>query len=127
MKFPQLAAVPFIALLGLSACSTLQALGAASTGTIASVAPDAVNAAKKALTAAHDLHMAAAEALTAAANAKVCTATCAVSAKAYLDQSEAYLVAADKLVALGDAPGIEAKVSAATTLVAQVQSLLGKN
>lgn len=116
-----------IALLALPGCSTLEAVSAASTGTISSVAPDAVNAAKKALTAAHDLHRVTANFLTVAAQANLCHATCAGTAKTLLDQSEAYLVAADRLVTLGDAPGIQAKITAATALISQVQSLIGKN
>ena len=108
----------------LPACTVL---GAATTGTIAQAAPDTVNAAKKALTAAHDLHRVTADFLTVAATTNLCHATCATKAKTYLDQSEAYLVAADKLVALGDAPGIEAKVTAATNLIAQIHAIIGKN
>ena len=114
------------ALFLLPGCSTLGALGAASTGTIASVAPDTVNQAKKALTAAHDLHRGPADFLVIAAQTNLCHATCASTAKTYLDQSEAYLVAADKLVALGDAPGIEAKIASATSLISAVQNLIGK-
>lgn len=110
----------------LSGCASLQALGAASTGTLSSVAPDTVNTAKKALIAAHDLHRVTADFLTIAATSNLCHASCATQAKLYLDQSEAYLLAADKLVALGDAPGVEAKISGATALIAQVQSLIGK-
>lgn len=119
-------AIPVIAFLALSGCSSFGTLTAATVGTVSSVAPTAMNAAKKALTAAHLLHEAAADALTAAAQSNVCHAQCATTAKLYLDQSEAYLVAGDKLIALGDAPGIEAKISAATGLISQVQSLIGK-
>lgn len=106
----------------LPACTEL---GQAATGSVSQVAPDALNSAKKALIAAHGLHEATADALTAAANANLCHAQCAVDAKKYLDESAAYLSAADNLVKLGDAQGIEAKISQATALVAQVQSLLG--
>lgn len=123
---PRFAAALITSLFLLSGCSSLGALGAASTGTLASVAPDTVNTAKRALTAAHDLHRVTADFLTIAATSNLCHASCATQAKLYLDQSEAYLVAADKLVALGDAPGIEAKISGATALIAQVQSLIGK-
>lgn len=117
-------ALPLImALTGLSGCSALQAATAATTGTIGSLAPQAMNASKKGLTAAHGLHEAAADALTIAAKSGLCHAGCAATGKIYLDQSEAYLVAADKLVALGDAPGIEAKISSATALISQVQAL----
>ena len=116
-----------LAIFVLPGCSTLGALSAASTGTISSVAPDTVNVAKKALTAAHTLHQATADFLKISAQTNLCHAACASTAKNYLDQSEAYLVAADQLVALGDAPGIEAKITAATTLIASVQSLVGKN
>lgn len=120
------AAPVILALFLLSGCSALSAVGAASTGTIASVAPDAVNTAKKALTAAHDLHRATADFLTIAAQTNLCHAACASTAKTLLDQSEAYLVAADGAVALGDAPGIEAKITSATALISQVQALIGK-
>jgi hypothetical protein len=82
-------------------------------------------AAKKSLIAAHALHEAAADALLAAANANVCKGQCAVTAKQYLDQSAAGLAAADNLVALGDAQGIEAKIAGATALISQVQTLIG--
>lgn len=94
-------------------------------GTIASVAPAAMNAAKKGLTAAHLTHEAAADALTIAANAGLLHGTNAATAKKWLDDSEVYLKAADKLVALGDAPGIEAKIGAANALVAQIQKAVG--
>ncbi len=116
-------AVPVVAILALSGCATVTA---ATTGSAASVAPTAMNAAKKALTAAHLLHEAAADALTAAAKSNVCHAACAATAKIYLDQSEAALVAGDRLIAVGDAPGVESKISAATALISQVQSIIGK-
>lgn len=119
MKYPALA---FLAIFTLSGCSALQALN----GTVTAVAPTAMMAAKKALIAGHSLHEAAADALTAAATSNLCISTCAIQSKAYLDQSETYLLAADNLVALGDAPGIEAKISGATALISQVQSLIGK-
>ncbi len=108
--------------LTLPGCTALQVAN----GTVTDVAPQAMLAAKKALIAAHSLHEAAADALTIAATTNLCKGTCAVQAKGYLDQSEAYLVAADKLVALGDAPGIEAKISGATALLSQVEALTGK-
>lgn len=95
------------------------------TGTVTQAAPQTMLAAKKSLIAAHGLHEAAADALTAAANANLCKGQCAVDAKRYLDQSEAALIAADNLVALGDAQGIEAKISGATALISQVQQLIG--
>jgi hypothetical protein len=93
---------------------------------ISQTAPATMLAAKKSLIAAHGLHEAAADALTAAANAKLCVAQCAITAKAYLDQSEAALQAADSLVALGDAQGIETKIAGATSLISQIQTLIGK-
>ncbi len=112
----------FILVLSLSGCNAIQA----TSGTVTDVAPQAMLAAKKSLIAAHSLHEAAADALTVAATTDLCKATCAVQAKAYLDQSESYLVAADALVKLGDAPGISAKISGATALISQVQALTGK-
>lgn len=100
-------------------------LNQAATGSVSQVAPQAMIATKKALIAAHGLHEATADALTAAANANLCHAQCAVDAKKYLDQSAVYLAAADKLVALGDTQGIEAKIAGATALISQVSGLLG--
>ena len=110
----------------LPGCASLQALGAASTGTIASVAPDEFNAAKRSLTAAHDLHASTARFLTIAANSNLCTSACAVTAKGYLDRSEAALKAADALIAVSDAPGINAKITTASLLLANVNALIGK-
>lgn len=115
-----------LALFILPGCSSLGVIGAATTGTISSVAPDAVNSAKKALTAAHDVHRATADFLTIAAQTNLCHAACASTAKTYLDQSEAALVAADTAIKLGDAAGVEAKIATATTLIGQVQALIGK-
>jgi len=116
-------AIVLIALLSLPACAGLQQ---ASTGSISQVAPDTINAAKKALTAAHELHRATADFLTIAANTNLCHANCASRAKLYLDQSESALLAADKLVAVGDAVGIEAKIATATTAIGAIQNLVGR-
>jgi hypothetical protein len=118
-------AVPFVILLALPACSGLNTISAATTGSISGVAPDAVNAAKKALTAAHELHRATADFLTIAATTNLCHSACASQAKVYLDQSEAALVAGDTAIKLGDAVGAEAKITTATTLISQVQALVG--
>jgi hypothetical protein len=107
----------------LGGCAALQA-GA---GTISQVAPDTVAKAKKALTAAHDLHRGVADFLTVAATTNLCHATCASKAKLWLDQSETALVDADKLLALGDAPGVEIKIALATSLIGQIQSQIGHN
>lgn len=113
----------FPAILLLTGCTGLNTVAQAATGSVASVAPQAMQTAEKALIASHALHEAAADALTIAAKSGACHAACASQAKTFLDTSEAYLVAADKLVALGDAPGIEAKIAGATALISQVQSL----
>lgn len=113
----------------LTGCAQFQALttiGTAANGTVTQVAPQAMLAAKKALIAAHGMHEAAADALIAIASTDLCKGACAIQAKGYLDQSEALLTAADGLAALGDAPGIEAKISGATALISQVQSIVGK-
>lgn len=111
-----------ICLLALPGCSSLQAISAP----VAAYAPDTVNVAKKALTAAHDLHRGLAVFLSMAATSNLCHAGCAATAKGYLDQSEATLVAGDGLIKLGDAKGIEAKIAAASALMAQAQALVGK-
>lgn len=107
-------------------CSVFSTLGVISqpVSTISPAAQDAMNAAKKGLTAAHELHEAVADALTAAANSGYLTGTNASTAKAWIDQSEVLLVSADGLVSAADSSGIEAKVSAATSLISQVQNLI---
>lgn len=118
-------ALAFAGVFGVSGCGTLSTVLTASTTTVTAVAPDAMMAAKKGLTAAHDAHAAAALALTVAAQTGWLHGQDALTAKKWLDDSEAYLSAADDLVALGDAPGIEAKIGAANALVAKVQALVG--
>ena len=115
-----------LALFILPGCQGLNTVLGATSGSVASVAPDTVNKAKQALTAAHELHKVTADFLTIAATTNLCHATCASTAKTYLDQSEAALVAADTAIKLGDAVGVEAKISTATTLISQVQALVGK-
>jgi hypothetical protein len=44
-----------------------------------------------------------------------------------LDKSESYLKAADATVAVGDAQSIESQVAAATSFIAQVETLTGKH
>ena len=107
-------ALPVIAVLALPAC-----------GTGPTIPPDTINNAKKALTAAHQLHRATADFLVIAATTNLCHAACASQAKTYLDQSETALVAADKLVAVNDAVGIEAKITSATAAIASIQNLVG--
>ncbi len=106
----------------ISGCAALQA----ASGTVSQVAPDAVATAKKALTAAHQLHRGVADFLTVAATTNLCHATCAVQAKKWLDQSEVALVDADKLLALGDTPGVEAKITIASALISQIQAQIGR-
>lgn len=107
-------------------CQGLGTLAAATNGSVSSVAPDAVNTAKKALTAAHELHRGAAVFLQIAAQSNLCHAQCAVLAKDYLDKSEAALAAGDTAIKLGDAVGVEAKIAVATALISQAESLVGK-
>ncbi len=126
MKPVQHALLLSLILLALPACSSLGATGAALTGTISQVAPDSVNTAKRLLTAAHEAHRVTADFLTIAANTNLCHAVCASTAKQYLDQSEAALKAADTAIALGDAPGVEAKITTATQLIGQINALVGK-
>lgn len=113
--------------LAFSGCSTLAQIGAvaAPSGSVTSVAPAAMNAAKKGLIAAHALHTATAEGLTIAAESGTIRGANAVTAKVWLDKSESYLIAADGLVKLGDAPGITAKIAAATSLMSEVNAAIG--
>jgi len=111
----------------LGGCSTLQTIGAATTGSVSDVAPQAMISAKKALIAAHGLHEAAADVATAAFTGGWCISTCATKALDALDKSEKALLTADQLVKLGDARGINDKVASATALISTVQSLAGKN
>ncbi len=110
----------------IAGCADIQAvttIGTAATGTVSQVAPAAMLKAKQVLTASHRLHQGVAEFMTIAANSDLCHATCATQAKDYLDRSEALLSAADDLVKLGDIPGINAKITAATALIAKAQAL----
>lgn len=116
----------FLAFSPISACAKLDTVLGATSGSVASVAPDAVNSAKKALTAAHELHRGAAVFLQIAAESNLCTATCASKAKDYLDRSESALVAGDTAIKLGDAVGVTAKIAAATDLISQAEALVGK-
>lgn len=117
------ALIAFALMAALSGCTALQAVN----GTASQAAPDSVATAKKALTAAHDLHRGVADFLTVAATTNLCHAACAVQAKKWLDQSEAALVDGDKLLVLGDTPGAEAKVALATSLVGEIQTQIGQN
>lgn len=116
----------FIALTPVSACAKLDTVLGATSGSVASVAPDAVNAAKKVLTAAHELHRGAAVFLQIAAESNLCKSTCASQAKVYLDKSEEALVAGDTAIKLGDAVGVTAKIAVATDLISQAEALVGK-
>lgn len=116
-----------ILVLSLAGCGTFNTVSAATTGTLASIAPDAVLTAKKALIAAHEVHKASADLLVLAAQSSLCKSQCAVTAKGLLDQSEAILVAGDALAKLGDAPGVNAKIAAASELTGRVNSMLGRN
>lgn len=116
----------------LTACAAADALSTAVTAATqpaSNISPTAaivMNDAKKGLTAAHDAHAAAADMLTKLAQGATIHGQDAVNAKKWLDTSETALVVADKLVAVGDANGIMAKVSQANALIAQVQALFGK-
>lgn len=93
---------------------------------ISAAAPEVMNKAKVALTAAHNIHKSTAVFLTIAAETNLCTGTCASQAKTYLVMSHEYLLAADSAVALGDVAGIEDKVKSAISLVSQINALVGK-
>lgn len=114
----------FLILTPISACAQLQAV--AGDAPISSVAPAEFAKAKQALTSAHLVHKTVADFLVIAATSDLCKSQCAVQAKSLLDQSEAILVAADQAVVTGDATSIESKIAAATALVGQIQTLIGK-
>ncbi len=111
----------FVFVLGLSlgGCSAVSALN----GTVSDVAPQAVITAEKVLTAAHALHEAAADGATIAANSNLCISTCATKVRGYIDQSETILLAADAALKAGDTVGVQAKVSAALSIIATIESL----
>lgn len=104
--------------LALPSCAALTAAN----GTVSSVAPAAMISAEKALSATHNLHEAAAVTATLAANSNICVAACAVKVKGYIDQSETLLLAADAAVKAADTAGVQAKVSAAIAIIAQIES-----
>ncbi len=110
-------------------CADIQALGTigtAASGTVSQAAPNATLAVKNALIATHGLHEGVAKFMKVMFDSDICKGTCASQAKIYLDQSEALLNAADDLVKLGDTPGIQAKIAAATALISKTQALVGK-
>lgn len=85
--------------------------------------PDAMTAAKKALTAAHTLHGTAADVAVALVNSGVLHGSTASTVKTYLDQSENALLLADSAVSAGDATGVSDKVGDAITLINQAEAL----
>lgn len=111
------------AMLGLGGCGTVQAVFGGTS--ISQSAPNAMNAAKKGLTAGHLLHEAAADAAKAAATSGLLRGSNATTAQTYLDQSESYLVAADQAISLGDAQSAEDKISGAMDLISKVEALAG--
>lgn len=119
----------------LGACSTitdgLTAIGiGGGTSAAASAAPAAVTAtiqvAEKALTSIHLVHKAAADFATIAAKNGWVHGQDALTVKGYLDQSETYLEAGDAALAVGNAPGVMAKISAAQDLLAKVHAITGQ-
>lgn len=123
MKRNILALALVIPLLG--GCKTLDAIATANqpVSAISPAAADAMNVAKKALTAMHSLHGSTADVLAALATQGSLHGSGASKAKDLLDQSEALLVSADGLVAAADSTGIEAKIAAATDLISQAQAI----
>ena len=119
--------LPVLALLFLSACSGLTTAGTALTGSVSQVAPDAVNTAKKLLTAAHEAIGLHGGLPYYRGHFEPVSCNLLSQAKGYLDASEAALTAADTAIKLGDAVGVEAKIATATTLIAQAEALVGKN
>lgn len=111
----------------LASCSILQTANKIVTGNVSDVAPVTMNVAKKALAATHTSHKAVADGLVLLVKGGYITpgSNSALTIRKWLDESEALLVAADKLVALGDARGIENKISAANVLIAKVQNAFG--
>ncbi len=118
LKISRLAFIGLLAI-PMGACSS-----APLSAPVGSFAPEAMATAQKALIAAHGLHTASAETLTLAANSNLCKGQCASQAKVYLDQSFAYLTAADAAVALGDAASVQAKIQASIALVYQIHALI---
>lgn len=90
---------------------------------VATANPDAMMAAKKALTAAHTLHKTAADVSVALANSGFLHGSNASKAQSFLDQSESALLLADSAVAAGDATGVSDKVADAIALINQAEAL----
>lgn len=111
----------------LTACAgtTAQQIGSIAGATPTQVT-SALNAAKKGLTAAHLGHEALADAYSALAGAGIVADPLKSQIRSFIDKSETALVAGDKLVALGDASGIEAQISTANSLVSQGQALVAQ-
>lgn len=121
MRHTAIVLTAFLAFTPVTACAQLDPAAP-----ISSTAPAEFNQAKKALTAAHLVHKTTADFLVIAANSDLCKGQCAVQAKTLLDQSYAILLAADAAIVTGDAKTINDKIAAATALVGQLQSLIGR-
>lgn len=104
--------------LSLGGCSELSSIFGPS------VATTTLQDSEKALAAAHLAHAAAADGLVVAAASGTLKGPDAKNAKALLDQSESYLLAADNAVTLGNATDIQTQTAEATALVAQVNALI---
>jgi uncharacterized protein YceK len=119
------AILALVLLVPLSGCATWNALTTANqpVSTISPAAADALNVAKKGLTAAYSLHKATADVLTALAVQGSLHGANAARAKDLLDQSKALLDSADALIVAADSTGIENKVAAAVALIAQAQAI----
>jgi hypothetical protein len=102
----------------LSACGTTG-------GGTATTCSTPICVSEKLLTGAHDVHAAIATVADQLAVSGVLHGTQATQVKQLIDQSEAILTTADTAVAAGNATTVAQQVAEATTLVAQIQAIIG--
>lgn len=108
----------------LGGCSSLGAVVGVTSGSVATVAPQTVADAEKALTVAHLAYNAVSLNLLDATKSGLLHGTNAATAKVYYDQAGAALDAADAADRLTNAQGIMAKVTEAEGLIVQIQTLV---
>lgn len=111
---------------GSGGCSSLGPAFGVLTGSVATQAPATTADAEKALTVTHlALNTVAENILTATKNGTL-HGTLATQVKGWYDAADDGLKAADQLDVIANAPGVMAKVDSVTTLITQIQSIVGK-
>ncbi len=110
----------------LGGCSSVAPALGVLTGSVATQAPATTADAEKALTVAHLALNAVSENILTATKSGALHGTNAATVKVWYDKASDGLQAADQLDVVANAPGVMAKVDSVTTLIAQIQTLVGK-